>query len=513
MIRLFGNPKTLCDGLTRRDLLHLGGLSLFGLNLAGLAQLRGTPADAAPADAAPAGAAPAGARPAGAVHGGAFGRAKSCILVYLIGAPPQHETFDPKPNAPASIQGELKAAQSAVPGVYLCELLPRVAGIANQLTIVRSMTHAWPFHAVNYALAGIPEINPRKEADPNDRTEWPFIGSVVDYLAEQKAPSGRPAVPRNVALPFPVYAHVNFRLLGGPYAGFLGQPYDPIWTAFDAPGTREVPVLAEGSGRLDPFAGIRPEDRLELGLKAVDEAPTPARVGLRRALLEQFDAARRDLDAHARVAGYGHRQQAAFDLGRGELAKALDFQQEPERTRLEYGMNLFGQSLLAARRVIEAGGTFVSVFWDTYSHFANGWDTHSNHYPRLKEFLLPVFDHSFPAFLRDMQTRGLLEETLVLCLSEHGRTPQLNNRPGGGREHWSRVYSVCLAGAGIARGQVVGESDKIGGDVKSNPISPKDILSSAFYLLGIDPETTVPDPLGRPVPIAGDGKVRHELFA
>ena len=180
--------------------------------------------------------------------------------------------------------------------------------------------------------------------------------------------------------------------------------------------------------------------------------------------------------------------------------------------RLNYGMNLFGQSLLAARRVIEAGGKFVSVFWDTYSHFANGWDTHSNHYPRLKEFLLPVFDHSFPAFLRDMEARGLLDETLVLCLSEHGRTPQLNNRPGNGREHWSRVYSVCLAGAGIGRGQVVGESDKIGGDVKSNPLSPKDILASAFHLLGIDSHTTVPDPLGRPVPVAGDGAVHHELF-
>ena len=124
-------------------------------------------------------------------------------------------------------------------------------------------------------------------------------------------------------------------------------------------------------------------------------------------------------------------------------------------------MNLFGQSLLASRRIIQAGGKFVTVFWDTYGHFANGWDTHSNHYPRLKDFLLPVFDHSFPAFLRDLQQTGLLDDTLVLCLSEHGRTPQLNNRKGGGREHWSRVYSVLLAGAGIAKGRVVGESDKI----------------------------------------------------
>jgi arylsulfatase A-like enzyme len=126
--------------------------------------------------------------------------------------------------------------------------------------------------------------------------------------------------------------------------------------------------------------------------------------------------------------------------------------------------------------------------------------------------LLPIFDHSFPAFLKDLEQCGMLEETLVMCLSEHGRTPQLNNRPGGGREHWSRVYSVLLAGAGIAKGKIVGESDKIGGDVKSNPITPKDILASAFHLLGVDPHTTIPDPLGRPVPVAGAGVVRHELF-
>lgn len=493
MIRLFGNPRTLCDGITRRDLLHLGGLSLLGLNLADFSRLQAAQRVAATT--------------------GPFGRAKSCILVYLVGAPPQHETFDPKPDAPAEIQGEMRAIASAVPGVQICERLPRVAKIADRLTIVRSMTHPWPFHAINYALAGIPQVNTRVEADPNDRAEWPFIGSVVDYLAARQKPLTQWALPRNIALPFPVYAHVNFRLLGGPYAGFLGQQYDPLWTAFDAPGTREVPVLAEGSGKLDPFAGIKPTDRFELGPKATEDSPTLARLGLRRALLEQLDAARRDLETHDRVAGFDRQQQRAYELlSSGGLARALDVQQEREAMRQHYGMNLFGQSLLAARRVIEAGGKFVSVFWDTYSHFANGWDTHSNHYPRLKEFLLPVFDHSFPAFLVDMEARGLLDETLILCLSEHGRTPQLNNRPGSGREHWSRVYSVCLAGAGVRRGQVVGESDKIGGDVKTDPLSPKDILASAFHLLGIDPHTLVTDALGRPVPVAGDGAVHPELF-
>lgn len=493
MIRLLGTPKTLCDGVTRRDLLHLGGLSLFGLNLADLSRLQAAQSLRDTTN-----------------HSG---RAKSCILVYLVGAPPQHETFDPKPDAPAGIQGEMKAISTNVPGISIGEGLPSVAGVADRMTLVRSMTHEWPFHAVNYALAGIPKINPRLESDPNDRTEWPFIGSVMDYLAARQAPQARPTMPRNIALPFPVYAHVNFRLLGGPYAGFLGQQFDPLWTAFDKLGTREVPVLVEGSEKRDPFAGILPQDRFELGQGKQGAVPSLERVGLRRSLLEQFDATRRDLDRHARVQGYDRHEVSAYEiLTNSTLSRALDIQQEPNAIRQAYGMNLFGQSLLAARRIIEAGGKFVTVFWDTYGHFANGWDTHSNHYPRLKQFLLPVFDHSFPAFVLDLESRGLLDETLVLCLSEHGRTPQLNGRPGGGREHWSRVYSVALAGAGIGRGQVVGQSDKIAGDVKSNPISPKDILASAFHLLGGAPETTVPDQLGRPVPIAGDGSVRHELF-
>lgn len=492
MIRLLGSSKTLCDGVTRRDLLHLGGLSLFGLNVGTHAALQAAPASRN-----------------SDTH---FGRAKSCILVYLIGAPPQHETFDPKPAAPAAIQGELKAIPTSVPGTSIGELLPRTADLIDRVTLVRSMTHAWPFHAVNYALAGIPEINPRKESDPNDRTEWPFIGSVIDYLDAQQAPTKRPSIPRNIGLPFPVYAHVNFRLLGGPYAGFLGQQYDPLWTAFDSLGTRKVPVLVEGSEARDPFAGILPDDRFRLGNSNPD-VESLERVGLRRSLLEQFDTTRRDLEGHLRVRGYDQHQQTAYDLvSNGGLARALDVQLEPQAMRDAYGMNLFGQSLLAARRIIAAGGKFVTVFWDTYGHFANGWDTHSNHYPRLKDFLLPVFDHSFPAFLLDLEQRGMLDETLVLCLSEHGRTPQLNNRPGGGREHWSRVYSVLLAGAGVAPGHVVGESDKIGGDVKSDPVSPKDILASAFHLLGVDPHSTVPDPLGRPVPIAGTGVVRRELF-
>ena len=176
-------------------------------------------------------------------------------------------------------------------------------------------------------------------------------------------------------------------------------------------------------------------------------------------------------------------------------------------------MNLFGQSTLAARRLIEAGCKFVTVFFDAYGLNAGGWDTHDNHFRRLKDFLLPVFDQTYSALILDLEARGLLDETLVLCLSEHGRTPRLNANPGGGRDHWSRAYCTAFAGGGIAGGKVVGRSDAIAGEVRDTPVSPKDVLATAFHLLGIDPHTTVPDRLGRPVPIAGEGVARPEFWS
>ncbi len=183
--------------------------------------------------------------------------------------------------------------------------------------------------------------------------------------------------------------------------------------------------------------------------------------------------------------------------------------------RERYGMTLFGQSCLAARRLVEAGGKFVTVFWDGFGQFANcAWDTHANHYPRLQEYLLPGFDSAYPTLLTDLDDRGLLNETLVLWLSEHGRTPQIDSKPqGAGRHHWSRVYSVALAGGGVPRGKVVGASDALGGDVRDTPVSPKDLLATAFHLLGIDPDTMIFDSQGRPHRIAGDGIVRGELLA
>jgi hypothetical protein len=494
MLEFFGSKKTACNGLTRRDLLHAGGLGLLGLGLADFLRLSQLQA-----------AAPAAAT--------TFGKARACILVYLFGAPAAHETFDPKPGAPAEVQGELRDIPTCVPGVRIGEGLPRVARIVDRLTVVRSLTHPYPFHGVHYALSGLPIPSATVEADPNDRSLWPFLGSVVDYQAQRRGDTDLPVIPRNMALPFRLYSKVNFRLLGGPYAGFLGSRYDPVWTEFSKKGTRAVPNQEGKPDLFDPYAGIRPTDRLELAGPGVAAELTPQRVGLRRALLGQFELARRALDVSEKTERFDRfREQAYSVLTSPRLAEALDVEREPAAVRARFGMTLFGQSLLAARRLIEAGGKFVTVLWDAYGHFADGWDTHFHHYARLKQFLLPGFDESFSALILDLESRGLLGETLVLCLSEHGRTPRLNSNKGGGRDHWSRAYSTVFAGGGMAGGKVVGRTDRLGGEVADTPVSPKDVLATAFHLLGIDPHTMVPDRLGRPVPIAGDGVVRPEFF-
>ena len=195
------------------------------------------------------------------------------------------------------------------------------------------------------------------------------------------------------------------------------------------------------------------------------------------------------------------------------LRTALDLERESVRVRESYGMTLYGQAALAARRLVEAGSRFVSVFWDEYGLADSAWDTHYQHYPRMKNELCPTFDRAYAGLLRDLESRGLLEETAVVCISEHGRTPQLSSQNGGGRDHWSRAYSAIFAGGGFARGRVVGKTDKIAGDVVDVPVSPKDILATIYHLLGFSPSTILHDRFGcGQCRLAGEGKVRSELL-
>ena len=201
-----------------------------------------------------------------------FGQAKACILLYKYGSPAQHETFDPKPDAPAEVRGEMRSISTRVPGIQICEHLPRIARIMDRLTVVRSLTHPYPLHGTVYAMTGIPEVDTKIEAKPRDPRQWPFIGSIVDYIEDQRAGGKVPPVPRNIALPFPLGSKTEIPPLAGPYATWLGARYDPVFTEFSAKGTRPEPNVRNKVFN-DPYLSIRPTDRMTLG--AGDGEPMP----------------------------------------------------------------------------------------------------------------------------------------------------------------------------------------------------------------------------------------------
>jgi hypothetical protein len=499
MLRLLGSPKKLCNGFTRREMLRAGGLGLFGLGLAEFLRLTEVQAN-----------------PAHAKVGKSFGRAKSCILLYLYGSPSQIETFDMKPDAPAEIRGELKPIRSSLPGADVCELLPNLARVMDRTTVLRSLTHPYPIHGVAYALTGVPAIDIPMELNPHDARHWPFIGSVVDYLGRQGTKAQ--GAPNNIALPFQFSSQRTGEVArAGPYAAFLGGAYNPVWTAFHGEATRKVvKTLQEQNIEFaEPYMGITPVSRFEIA-SATDlpDGITLDRLDRRRTLIQQFDQARRELQTSDAGRTHDRFREMAYNLvGSEKVRAALDLSREPLPLRESYGMTIFGQAALTARRLVEAGTRFVTVFWDEYGLAGSGWDTHWDHYPRMKDELLPGLDRAFAGLIQDLDGRGLLDETLVLCLSEHGRTPKMQNVKGGGRDHWSQCYSALMAGGGTARGKVVGKSDKIAGTVAERPISPKDVLATVYHLLGIDPETTLTDRTSKPVPLVAEGSVIAEALA
>lgn len=503
MIRVLGGPKRLCDGLTRRDLLHVGSLGLMGLGLGDLPAF--------------AGASPASGRN---LAPGRFGQAKSCILLFLYGSPSQLETFDPKPDAPEQVRGELKSIKSGVPGLDVCELLPKMAKVMDKVTVIRSVSHPYPLHGVAFATTSISRIEPANELNPRDPAHWPFVGSVVDYADSLKRKGSQGgAVPRNLVLPWAFSSQrVGEVARAGPYGGFLGQAWDPISAEFIGKATKTAKkTLAEKTWEdLEPYRGVTPESRFRLGAASeLGPALTLDRMDRRRTLLDQCEQARRDLDAAASSASGidRHRALAYSLLASDKLRKAFDLDAETPATRDLYGMTLFGQAALTARRLVEAGGRFLTVFWDEYGLAGTGWDTHWDHFPRMKNELLPGLDQTLSGLLLDLDDRNLLDETLVVCLSEHGRTPKLTLEKGGGRDHWSRCYSVLMAGGGVARGRVVGRSDAIASDPVERLVSPKDILATMYHLLGVDPTTMMADRQGRPMSIVPEGAVVSEVIA
>jgi hypothetical protein len=501
MIRILGGPKRLCDGLTRRDLLHVGSLGMLGLSAGGV--LTPGPASAS---------VPTPGR-------SSFGQAKSCILLFLYGSPSQIETFDPKPDAPVEVRGEFGCIPSSVPGLNVCERLPRLAQVMDKVTLIRSVSHPYPIHGVAYATTSNPVVPLAAELSPREPLHWPFIGSVVDYMDGRRAGSDQAAraeVPRNLLLPWAFSSQrVGEVPRAGPYGGFLGQSYDPICTEFVGRGTQKATktLLQMKWNDLEPYRGITPESRFQLG-SASQPGPgiTLDRLDRRRSLLDQIERVRTSCEA-AENGTDRYRAMAMKLLQSERLRGAFDLDREDAATREMYGMTLFGQAALTARRLVEAGGRFVTVFWDEYGLAGTGWDTHWDHFPRMKDELLPGLDRTLSGLLLDLDRRGLLDETLVVLLSEHGRTPRIqSNVPGAGRDHWSRCYSVVMAGAGIARGRVIGRSDKIASDPVERRVSPKEILATIYHLLGIDPADLITDRQGRPMAIVPGADVLAEAL-
>jgi hypothetical protein len=512
MLRILGSPKNLCGGMTRRDWLRVGGLGLAGLSLPDVLRLQEASANDAKN------------REQG------FGRAKSIILIHLYGAPSQLEWVDPKPDAPAEIRGQFGVIPSSLAGCNVCDLFPNMAKVMDRTTVIRSLTHPYPIHGVAYALTGVPAIDVPMELSPHDSRHWPFFGSVVEYVGQASrlpkgatagspstASHGQPTVPSNIALPFRFSTQrIGEVYRAGPYAAFLGSQYDPLWADFQGQANKGITKTLRDMTftEPDPYVGVADGSYFVVpNASQLQPELTLDRLNSRKSLVAQLNQGLPRLDESSSARAINKHQEAALSLLQSpKLAEALDLRREREETRRLYGDSLFGQSCLAARRLVEAGSKVVSVFWDEFGLAGSGWDTHWNHFQRMKEELAPGFDIGWYGLITDLDRRGLLDDTLVVCTSEHGRTPKISPAKGGGRDHWSRCYSAIVAGGGTARGKVVGASDKQAGDVADRPISPKDLLATMYHLLGIDHHTMLHDRQGRPLPLV-EGNVIQDVLA
>jgi hypothetical protein len=478
MIRLLGSPRRCCDGLTRRETLAAGALTLLGGGF--------TLPDLLAAEEHK----PAGARP---------GPAKSVILLYLLGGAATQDMWDLKPDAPAEVRGEFKPIATSAPGVRVCEHLPLTAKWMHEAAVVRSVNHKAGCHNCLPSYTGFEQMMP--DQHPRE-TDPPSMGSVCEYLR-----AGRGELPDYAYLPCWLGWGQAFRR-AGPYAGFLGRRFDALTAEckpFADPGAKPAP----GKPAVVRGAPLLPNTAFDADL-------TIDRLNGRRSLLGQIDDRVRAAESESAVAGYGRVQKRAFGLlTSSRMRAAFDLSREDPRLLDRYGRTLFGHSALIARRLVAAGVRFVNVtwdlFWDRVQIDYDAWDTHTDNFSILKVNKLPHFDQTFTALLDDLSRTGLLDETLVVVMSEMGRTPRVNAR--GGRDHWTHCYSVVFAGAGIRGGTVCGASDAQAAYVKDRPVSTADICATIYRCLGIDPELALPDRSGRPVPVAHGGKPIDEILA
>jgi uncharacterized protein DUF1501 len=447
--------------LSRRRLLQIGAAGLFGTQLANLLD-----ADEARRRA----------------------RAKSVIFLHQFGGPSHVDTLDMKPAAPAEVRGQYRPIHSSVLGVVVCEKLPHLAGVLDKVTLIRSVRHEMRNHnsAGYYSLTGYaPPTDDQRLRDSRDLA--PAYGSVVDRFAPAR--TGTPT--------FVSYPHViaDGSITPGQHASFLGQEHDPFFVGQD-PNAEDFRL---------------PELSLPANL-------TPARLQNRREMMELIDGSARVLETSARARGIdAHFQRALTLVTAPTFRRAFDLSAEPAALRDRYGRTSYGQGCLLARRLVEAGVRFVTVYFAAsiggQSTVSGGWDTHGFNnnpmYPILDQYLLPITDQTLPTLLDDLDSRGLLDETLVIWAGEFGRSPRINNMAG--RDHWPQCYTVLLAGGGVRRGFVYGASDRQGAYPAQDPVRPEDLSATLFHLLGIDPHAEVRDPLNRPLPISTGSVIRGIL--
>jgi hypothetical protein len=440
----------------RREFLRAGSVPLVGLGLPQLLNARA-------------------AAQAAAVKA----KAKACILLFMWGGPAHQDTWDMKPDALAEYRGEFKPIKTNVPGIQICEHLPLLAKRTDKLTIIRSMSHNDVDHttATHFPLTG--RELPMRGGPRND--DWPNYGAVLARLGRGKGP-----LPPYVSM-MPVVHDGAPRFVEeshGQDAGWLGSIYNPM--------------------RIDADASKPDYHPAEFSLQA--EVPQ-SRTDRRRELLQSLERQTRQLEQHPQMAAANAHYDRAFSLlGSRSAGEAFDLTEEDVRLRERYGMNIHGQAVLQARRLVEAGVPLVTVFWqnDGITNVSVYWDTHARNFIDLKTRLCPVTDQAFSALLDDLEARGLLDETLIVWTGEMGRTPKVGQSVVGGagatqdgRDHWPHVFTTVLAGGGVKGGLVHGASDRFAAYPADKPTKPADLAATIYHCLGVDPKTRIDDRLGR----------------
>ena len=458
MLRLFGPGVTACEPLERREMLRIGALGMSGLTLP---SLLGTASATEPSRAA---------------RTASFGQAKNCIVLFLSGGPAQLDTFDPKPDAPQDVRGEFGTIDTALPGVRVSEYLPHTSKLLDRAALVRSVTHTSPGHAPGGYIMFTGYKYEGRQANFMDRSDHPHVGAALAKVS----PGPGPMVPF-VLVPRRLDAGSGRR--AGQWGGRLGGKYDPLQTGGNP---------NEDDFRLDhfPLVANRPTDVLRR----------------RKRLVDQINAQVSYLNDNSIARSLAVNQGKALDVMASDaVRRAVDLSSENADVRTRYGRNLFGQSVLLGRRMLDAGARLVQATWlRKQGQKGYAWDSHRENFEALREDLIPPFDLALHALVTDLEASGQLDETLIVVAGEFGRTPRVTLKTAG-REHWSNCFSVMLMGGGIRGGQVYGLSDKIAGYPENDPVTPADLTATIYHCLGVDPHTEVLDQNDRPMRLS-EGK-------